>query len=796
MLFTRGALTGNRLKFANYSWLLGALFAVLVIIAWITAYEPVLFNFLISDDFYFITQLHAAKQNPWFLLLHKIDEGTPYYRPFLYVLLFCEYLVFGANGKSLRVISLVYELLTAAVLAILLKNLAGKDKSTSYAKGSINWCLFSAGLFLLYPLHTEPINWFICTNDLMANLFLLCSFLFYIYWRKESNIVFEFISCIFAACAFFTKESTAFLPALITAYEIGTNFSADSTQSSQSKWWLKVSTFIVPTLIHWSILIGYLFVRKIMTGNFFFKESDISFSFHNTQTMCQSWFQSLKIILVPLSLCNFDHGSVFYILWTFLIIGLATLSIQSAFKNRYSAFLMTFMASWFVMCLLPLLKILIITPELLNARYGYLASTPLCAFLTYGLATTPAIKILNFVRYLGFLFIVMLSCFILRTNNLAWAEAGNLINNLLIGFSSINKDPTNTLCRLYFLNIPESYKGIAVKGLRCIESMNNVPFSPTRFNNCVWLSNSDQTLPLGLLRYDIAWGNTYSRFYYWKEADQHFHLVSLPRDIPLGSKKIPYSTLDVHIGGRTQPVQIIDSLGANIKLIKHKSTVLFSPQNLSCWDADMILLKIKFHDFASIKCPKAQLKYTNDFINMNDPIEHLIASLNAADTNRHLFFMLRGRNSWSFGGQCKTVQVSLPKEAALEGIEAYGARIGNQKPDLNILYPGFDKDTGIFELNNKYPQLTICYDSSLVKNCAGVSLEVIGPGDDFKELNSPNSDQQSIVPVTMTTPSGRIVLTNNLFPNAGLYKVRLRPIDIKHIQTGFCSDHFILHVSK
>jgi hypothetical protein len=99
------------------SWLLRAGFVSVVLIAWVIAYQPVLFNFHTSDDFYFITRLHAAKQNPM-LLFHGMDDGTPYYRPLLYVLLFCEYLLSGANGCLLRGISLFYELFTVEVLAI------------------------------------------------------------------------------------------------------------------------------------------------------------------------------------------------------------------------------------------------------------------------------------------------------------------------------------------------------------------------------------------------------------------------------------------------------------------------------------------------------------------------------------------------------------------------------------------------------------------------------------------------------------------------------------------------------
>ncbi len=85
-------------------WQIVAL-SLFMFIALIAAYQPVMFNFFTSDDFYIISWLHSVKHSP-LLLLQGVYEGTPYYRPMTNLVWFAEYMLCGTNSWLFRVIAI------------------------------------------------------------------------------------------------------------------------------------------------------------------------------------------------------------------------------------------------------------------------------------------------------------------------------------------------------------------------------------------------------------------------------------------------------------------------------------------------------------------------------------------------------------------------------------------------------------------------------------------------------------------------------------------------------------------
>ncbi len=473
-------------------------FSALMLIALAIAYQPVMFNFFTSDDFYIIAWLHSIKHNPA-LLFQGVYEGTPYYRPLTNLIWFAEYLLCGTNSWWYRVIAIIYKLLTTVVLGFLLAELLpDTSKDQKQITTRVNWSLFSASLFLLYPLHTEPINWFVSTTEALVNLFILSGFLFYIYWRKQGKISLLVTSCAFAICAFLSKETAVILPLILVIYEYFNQR-------------FKLFANAVTTLPYWFLLSGYLLLRKSVTGNFLGTWSDTVFHFTNNQMMFKAWLQSLKTILIPLSSTIFNHNHIAYCLWLVMLTALTSLTVHSLWKNRSHATLGIFIVIWFFISLLPMLKLLWITPNLLNARYGYIASVPLCAFLMFGLAMISNHKIADYWRYVLFFLVLAFSTMVLRSNNLAWAEAGRLTNSMRYDFARIHKEIAGDP-KIYFFNIPDQYKGVPIAGIKTIQSMNHIPFSDKNFDNGLWLLDEDQ----------LEAEKTGAYFYRWNMIDKRF----------------------------------------------------------------------------------------------------------------------------------------------------------------------------------------------------------------------------------------------------------------------------------
>ena len=313
-----------------------------------------MFNFFTSDDFNFVSWLNDNKQHPSFLF-HGVDEGTPYYRPFLNIVLYLEYLVGGTNSCIYRLISLAYEMLIVIVLGFLSLELIEQNKQSNWAT-KVNWPLFSVGLFLLYPLHTEPINWFVSTTEVLSTLVFLASFLSYLLWRRLKRSFLFFLSCLLAACAFLTKEVTVTLPAVLLTYEVIVKL--NDTDSRPYKHWSNLVTTILITAPYWMLLVGYLFIRKIMTGHFL---GIGTFFFPDCSTMLKCWAQSIKMIIVPISTAVFNHNYFLYLIWLILVGSLASATIYAAIKSRYSALLVAFLGVWFFICLVPMLSCLAIS---------------------------------------------------------------------------------------------------------------------------------------------------------------------------------------------------------------------------------------------------------------------------------------------------------------------------------------------------------------------------------------------------------------------------------------------------
>ncbi len=197
--------------------------AVFILFGIAVAYQPVMFNFFISDDFHYLAWFHDNRDNPTLFLeqnIQHLKDFHLYYRPVINSALYCEYLIWGPNSCAFRLMSVVLYILTMIVMGLLAFDLAKDSRDPLLFRSRTSWCFISVGLFALYPLHTEPINWVVAQTEVLSNLFAVLSLWSYLIWRRNEKWYLEFISCVFAGLAFFTKEATVALPVTLFAYEL------------------------------------------------------------------------------------------------------------------------------------------------------------------------------------------------------------------------------------------------------------------------------------------------------------------------------------------------------------------------------------------------------------------------------------------------------------------------------------------------------------------------------------------------------------------------------------------------
>ncbi len=794
----------TKLGITNRERWLVTVFSLGILIALAIAYQPVMFNFFCSDDFYIVAWLSHCKQNP-LLLFQAVYEGTPYYRPVLNFLLFLEHLLCGTNSVLFRLISIGYLLVTAVIFWFILcelGNMGEMDKGQNESRRPLtNWCFFSAGFFLLYPLHTEPINWFVCTTELLTGLFIMISFLFYILWQKKQKFLFALISFFVAACAFLTKEIAVILPAILFLYEflVASNIQESRSDLSRLKSFAhNLFSAFKRSLIYWIMLIAYLCLRKIMTGNFLGNWSNAVFHFSDNSVMYKAWLQSLQAIIFPLSSAVFSSRSIIYYFWIILIVSLVISTVVCVLTNPRRIRLLMFLVGWFLLCLVPMAKLLWITPDLLDARYGYIASIPLCAFLMFGLAFGKEEKLRSKTRYTIFLCILSFSCFILHINNEAWAEAGKLTSGLLGEFKRLHSIVPDSE-RIYLLNIPVKYNGVAIAGLKSLESMNDKPFLDRTYSNCVWLLNDDQNLPIGLLHDSIEQGKIKSHFFSLDAADRKFHAVKMYKQSMFDTKNtdVVKNVVCQSINGSSKvKVHSIENLGRAKIVSKRRTIYTWSAKKIPCWSTDAFVFKVNVsRKLVSKSTEVVQVAFTNDISANTNETNQVSFPLQLKEGEQWLVVPLRGKPGWSFGGYCRDVSIAFPLTAYANIEEAHAASFSEFLPRMNLDNSHYNPQVGQIELKTSIPAI-IDYSVLPLNECTGVALEVIAPGEYFSDLNSPKSDTRSVIEYFSKGSTGQIKLTRNQLPVAGFYKLRLRPLNENREQCGFCSDHVIMHAAN
>lgn len=766
--------------------------AVFVLLAIYIAYKPVLFGYFCSDDFYIVSWLHECKRNiP--LLFQTVYEGTPYYRPLLNLLLLIEYFICGPNGQWFRFFGLAYLLLAAFIIwqlvSLFMTELSQIDEQLK-DKGRlkvVNLCSFSAALFALYPLHTEPINWLVGTTELLANVFILASFLFFLYWTKRKRLVLKLASLAFTICAFLTKEIAVILPALIFIYSFYSYFiSAEHNDAASSSNLKQNAGSIQKKLKHgslfalkasvayWLLLVIYLCLRKTMTGEFLGNWNNNVFHFADNRMMLQSWWQSLKVILVPLSAAVFGESKILSIAWLLMLFDLIFLTISAARKSAKILYFVIFLLTWFFLSLVPMAKLLLITPNLLDARYGYIASVPLCILLMLGLALAESPKGMKYLKYLIFTVVITFCAFVLRGNNSVWAEAGRLTNAMVDNFRELQKKCGKDKI-FYFINIPVQYKGVPIAGLKSIDSMNHIPFADNNYNNCFWLLGEDQSIPLAPLIEQISETNADICFYYLDIKEQHF--------VPIQIRKFDPAPEKINLG----IPQIIPGKA---------KCFIYSPEQMNCANCDALVIKGCIE--SKIDKPSsrhAKLTFENDIEPIREENLLVFAPIKNTSKEQTFIFNLRGKPAWTLGGMCKSIKILFPKNLDVKITDAYGVSFAKHMPSLIFKSDNFDPHAVQFNLS-KGNKAIIAYNASFIENCAGVKLEIIEDAQRFSELNSAASDVHSLRDFTIMKPTGQLTLNWSSLPKGCSYKVRFCPVNKYGEQCAFCSDHFIIRVKE
>ncbi|MDR4507984.1 MAG: tetratricopeptide repeat protein [Candidatus Brocadiaceae bacterium] len=357
----------------------GKVFPVIVFLAALL-YVNSLHHEFVYDDVYIITENYFIKtfaNFPKFFTKEYLPlSGELSYRPLVTLTYFIDYALWGENPIGYHLTNIVLHTANVSVFFLFLQ-MVFKKLSTS---------ILCALIFLSHPVLTETVNAVCYREDILASLFVLLAFVFFLKGKNTERPGTGHISCYILSCisyclALFSKEMAITLPFLLLLFDF--LFFRKNTMGTVCA--IPVSFRILRIVYGYAgyfFTAGfYLFIRFITFKNTF-KEIEVSPGKFTTVTKIVASY--LKLLFIPVWL-NADyyvsHTTILspsFILSFFCIISLGIITMRFYKTHK----LLLFFIAWFFITLLPVLGIIPIGNSMAE-RYLYIPVTGFCCSAGY-----------------------------------------------------------------------------------------------------------------------------------------------------------------------------------------------------------------------------------------------------------------------------------------------------------------------------------------------------------------------------------------------------------------------------
>jgi hypothetical protein len=346
---------------------------------------------------------------------------------------------FGKNPGGYHIINLVFHL-ADAILGTLILNEFIKlchNHFTVFQAKTIPIIFFT--LFLVTPIHSEPLCYILARDGSIVTFFCLLSVLFFIKADFKNNGCF-FFSLLFFLCALFTYEISWTLPVIILSIAVFKGY----IKKQPFKKSIAVPAFYFIFFTTWFI------IKVVLTDKF--EVSD----YKNQDLFSISFLTLLKnnaILFLRNFIPPFKSTAGFLLLSMLLIIAL-TAGLYKIFKEKRQLFFLCMLLvalTFFGFSAVAIIGIDSHDSE--SERYIYFSSTFAIMLLAIVLVMVIKNKIILVVAVATLIFLYGLSLF--KTIN-HYKEGGVFANNFLIILNN-NKPDKKTI---YIINQPSQYYGV------------------------------------------------------------------------------------------------------------------------------------------------------------------------------------------------------------------------------------------------------------------------------------------------------------------------------------------------
>ncbi len=183
-----------------------------VILTVIIAYSPALTGGFIWDDDNYVTnnktlRSYSGLKDIWFK-----PGAIPQYYPLVHTTFWLEYQLWELHPFGYHLINVAFHIINALLLWRILLYL------------KIPWGWIAAVIFVLHPVHVEPVAWVTERKNVLSALFYLSSLFAYLkFYDRDQNhqcpldekVIRYFTSFILFICALLSKTVTCSLPVII-----------------------------------------------------------------------------------------------------------------------------------------------------------------------------------------------------------------------------------------------------------------------------------------------------------------------------------------------------------------------------------------------------------------------------------------------------------------------------------------------------------------------------------------------------------------------------------------------------
>lgn len=459
---------------------------ILLSIAALAVYGKTLGVGWLGDDFLHIDYVYRAFNGDWQPFLNNFSgnwagsEVMKSYRPLTSLSIFLDYLIWRNNAIGFHATNVLLLCGCALFTGLITLELTGQRGNRLGATAAI----WSALLFVVYPLHAEPVAWMIGRVDLLCTLFYLASVFCYLRYRllRESAYLTGSLVWFFAALA--CKEMAVTLPVVLFLAELflfkpekDSTLTGDETDRTD----VRASSRFQLIINYIAALFLFATIRTLMLGTVIGGYGD-SFSLSAGLRNLADKATLLKIIY-PAS------EEQMFLPWVKPVLFCSYLACLSSFgarlllrSTRWSPAL--FLLGWIVVAVVPALQVWHIYPNLSGSRLFYLSSAPFCMLLA--LMAVPALDTLKrkFVRPALAVALVSLSMIFACWSYLAdgnvqvWTAAGHQLGRLRAQAIQLLQAATPG-SRVLLADLPPDYKGAMMVGReQYLRIQLRAPFTP------------------------------------------------------------------------------------------------------------------------------------------------------------------------------------------------------------------------------------------------------------------------------------------------------------------------------